>query len=155
MIGTVRVGDLPVERAGELLTLQRAAYVAEAQRYGDLLLPPLLETLDELRSVLAEAICLGAWRDDRLAGSVRATIRDGVMHIARLVVAPDLQGLGLGRLLLAEIEARGTGVDQFALFTGHLSTRNLGLYRRNGYRETSRETVNATTTLVHLVKPAR
>ena len=38
--------------AGELLTLQRAAYVSTAQLYRDPFLPPLLETLDQV----AEAI---------------------------------------------------------------------------------------------------
>lgn len=40
--------------AGELLTLQRAAYVTEAQAHDDPCLPPLVETLDDLRSVLAD-----------------------------------------------------------------------------------------------------
>lgn len=38
--------------AGELLTLQRAAFVTEAQVYGDPRLPALTETLDELRAAL-------------------------------------------------------------------------------------------------------
>jgi hypothetical protein len=37
--------------AGEVLTLQRAAYVGEAMLY-DQFLPPLFETLDEFRAVL-------------------------------------------------------------------------------------------------------
>ncbi|WP_326603631.1 hypothetical protein [Rhodococcus sp. PD04] len=40
--------------AGQLLTLQRAAYVTEAQAHRDLELPPLTETLDELITQLVQ-----------------------------------------------------------------------------------------------------
>ena len=43
---------LGVADAGEVLTLQRAAYVTEARAHGDLDLPPLLETLAETRAAL-------------------------------------------------------------------------------------------------------
>lgn len=38
--------------AGEIMTLQRAAYVTEAQAHSDLDLPPLTQSLDELRAEL-------------------------------------------------------------------------------------------------------
>jgi hypothetical protein len=59
--------------AGEILTLQRAAYVPEAQAHGDLWLPPLTQTLQELRGELADPRVTG-WgiRDQgRLVASVR------------------------------------------------------------------------------------
>ena len=63
----VRLG---VADAGELLTLQRAAYVTEAQLHEDLRLPPLVQTLDQLRTELA-APNVAAWgvrrASDRLA----------------------------------------------------------------------------------------
>ena len=39
--------------AGEVLTLQRAAYVAEARAHGDFDLPPLTQSLAELLAELA------------------------------------------------------------------------------------------------------
>ena len=47
---TVHIGPLGPEHAGEVLTVQRAAYVTEAQRYGSPELPPLRESLDTLRA---------------------------------------------------------------------------------------------------------
>jgi hypothetical protein len=41
---------LRTDDAGEVLTLQRAAYVTEAQAHRDLLLPPLMQTFAELRA---------------------------------------------------------------------------------------------------------
>ncbi|WP_350246446.1 hypothetical protein RBB84_18830 [Rhodococcus sp. D-6] len=60
--------------AGQLLTLQRAAYVAEAQAHRDLELPPLTETLDELITELVQpAVTALGIRDDtgRLIAAVR------------------------------------------------------------------------------------
>lgn len=38
--------------AGELLTVQRAAYLAEGERYGTFRIPPLTETPDEVRAAI-------------------------------------------------------------------------------------------------------
>ena len=40
--------------AGEVLTLQRAAFVQEAQIYGSTDMPPLTQTLEELEAELVE-----------------------------------------------------------------------------------------------------
>ena len=47
----VRLG---AEDAGEVLTLQRAAYVTEAQAHDDLNLPPLRQSLAEVAAELAD-----------------------------------------------------------------------------------------------------
>ncbi len=51
------------------------------------------------------------------------------------MVAPDLQGRGLGRLLLRAIEdAAPDDVTGFVLFTGAGSERNIAMYKKAGYR---------------------
>ena len=137
---------LTARDAGEVLTLQRAAYVGEAMIY-DQFLPPLFETLDEVREVLDGDIEVLGIRDaGRLIGMVRVK-PDG--EIARLAVAPDRQHEGLGtRLLEAAIERGGTW-----LFTGASSEANLRLYRRHGFEETHREAVPGHE-LVYLRRPA-
>ena len=151
---TVDLVPLPPGAAGELLTLQRAAYVTEAQLYDDVRLPALVQTLDDLVHELAASTCVAAVAGARLVGAVRTRERDGVLHIGRLVVAPDRQGQGIGtRLLLAAEQA--TGLPRATLFTGARSTANLRLYRRHGYVERSREQVRPGLELVHLVKELR
>ena len=151
---TVDLVPLPAGAAGELLTLQRAAYVTEAQLYDDVRLPALVQTLDELVGELAVSTCLAAVAGTRLVGAVRARERDGVLHVGRLVVAPDLQGQGIGtRLLLAAEQA--TELPRAALFTGARSTANLRLYGRHGYVESHREQVRPGLELVHLAKELR
>lgn len=138
--------------AGEVLTLQRAAYASEAQLYGDPHLPALTQTLDELTAELQQP-GLGLRIAGRLVGAVRWTVADGIAHIGRLTIAPDMQGRGLGTRLLRGAEA-ASGADRFELFTGHLSTGNIRLYEREGYRVSRTEPLHAGVELVYLVKDA-
>ncbi|MFC4585616.1 GNAT family N-acetyltransferase [Sphaerisporangium corydalis] len=143
------------EDAGEILTLQRAAYVTEAQLYGDPFIGPLVESLDRMRATIGSATVLKALDGDRVVGAVRGQTADRTGIIGRLVVAPDQQGRGIGTALIQAVEKELAQVaDVFDLFTGHLSEGNLRLYRRLGYRETSRERVHDHLTLVHMRKPA-
>ena len=150
---TLQISPAADGDAGELLTVQRAAFVTEAQLYGSPWLPALTETLAELQAAVTGGPALTARLGTRLVGAVRAREADGVLHVGRLVVAPDLQGLGIGgRLLVAVEQAAGPDVRTAALFTGHRSAGNLRLYARAGYLEQRRERVDAELTFVHLVK---
>ena len=67
------------------------------------------------------------------------------------MVAPDLQGRGLGRRLLAHAEAAAPATaTTFRLFTGAKSARNLVIYRAAGYRKTRTVTVSETLRIVQL-----
>lgn len=137
--------------AGEVMTVQRAAFVSEAQAYADPSLPPLVETLDQVERAIAEGEVLVARLGGRLVGAVRRVVVDGEVRIGRLVVVPDLQGRGIGSLLLAAAEEM-PGATSAALFTGHRSAANLGLYLRRGYREYDRRQASGTVDLVYLRK---
>ena len=150
----VPIAPLPPTSTGELLTLQRAAYVTEAQLYDDVRLPALVQTLDELAHELARSNCLTALAGSRLVGAVRTHERDGVLHVGRLAVVPDLQGRGIGTRLLLAAE-QSTPLPRATLFTGARSTANLRLYRRHGYVDAHRETVPPGLKVVHLVKELR
>ena len=149
----VRIERADVRDAGEILTVQRAAYITEAQLHGDPFLPPLVESLDHVRTMIADSIVLKASVGTRLAGAVRGRFNDRTCLIGRLVVAPDLQGRGIGGALMRALEEEATAhADACVLFTGHLSDANLRLYRRLGYAETHRERVADHLMLVHMRK---
>jgi ribosomal protein S18 acetylase RimI-like enzyme len=50
-----------------------------------------------------------------------------------LVVHPDLQGRGIGSMLLKHIEASFPDASKYELFTGSRSEDNIRLYQRHGY----------------------
>jgi ribosomal protein S18 acetylase RimI-like enzyme len=139
--------------AGEILTLQRAAFVREARLYDDAHLPPLEESLGSIETAIRAELVLVGRRDGRLVAAGRETVRDGMGDVGRLAVAPDLRGKGIGRRLLAELEAAcGPEVHAFELFTGEHSEANLHLYRSAGYRDVRAEPLDSGVALLHLRK---
>jgi len=122
--------------AAEILTLTRACWVEEYARYG--LFGAGTATVEEA------AAELGQWRTwtIRAAGRLVASVRarpdpdaPTTWQIGRLMVAPDLQGRGLGKALLAFAEGQApSGTAAYWLNTGAASARNLRIYRKAGYR---------------------
>jgi tRNA (guanine37-N1)-methyltransferase len=121
--------------AAELYVLQLACWVQEMHDNPGVEIPALNETIDDLLAWLPDWTVLVLRRAGRLVGAARAR-RDGdAWDIGRLMVAPDLQGQGLGRFLLTEIEAVAPAdVTSYSLFTGAGSQRNQRMYKRAGYR---------------------
>jgi GNAT superfamily N-acetyltransferase len=126
--------------AGEVMTLQRAAFVQEALIYGTPEMPPLTQALEEVESELHENIGCVALDGPRMVGAVRARLDGSLLLVGRIAIAPDRAGEGIGTTLLAAVERRGAeaGATEAELFTGSLSEANLRLYEREGYVETER-----------------
>ena len=153
----ITIAEAQPDDAGELLTLQRAAFLHDAQLYGDPFLPSLVQTVDDLRAeILArDRIVIVARIGARVVGSVRSHQIDRTAHITRLMTAPDLEGHGIGGRLLADIEQRLMAqVDRFQLGTGAESTDNIAMYARRGYVECERRTDPAGIVIVMMTKPA-
>ena len=85
-------------------------------------------SLDEWTTFVARA-------GGRLVGSSRGRAEGDVWDVGRVMVAPDLQGRGLGRYLLTLIEdAAPAEVTSYQLFTGAGSVDNIRMYKKAGYR---------------------
>ena len=130
--------------AGEILTLQRAAFLADAQIYGDPFMPSLTQSTHEIALQIDDpaVVVLVGRRGPRLVGSVRAHVRGDTAHIGRLMTAPDLQGEGIGHRLMAEIESR-LGSHTIELETGAESDANIRFYERRGYHVVGRPTLES------------
>lgn len=139
-MSTARIRPITVDDAGEVLTLQRAAFVQEALIYDAVDMPPLTQTLDEVRAELEDNLGCVALDGERMVGCVRARVDGDLLLIGRIAIAPDQQGAGLGTALLSAVEERGreAGATTAELFTGSLSEANLRLYEREGYEESER-----------------
>jgi GNAT superfamily N-acetyltransferase len=140
--------------AGEALTVQRAAFLAEAQLYATTDIPPLLESLDEVRQEIETTYSLGAFRASRLVGAIRLTVDGPVGWISRVAVAPDEQGRGIASALLRTVEQDAPPtVREFRLVAGFKSEGNRAMYERRGYHEISRTVDSADIELVVMSKP--
>ena len=126
--------------AGELLTLQRAAFVTEGRLNGSFEIPPLTETLADMQASLGTGTVLVARLRGRLVASVRGEERpDRRWYVGRLMVVPDRQRQGIGSLLMDAIEALAPpGTEAISLLTGAASAATLGYYRRRGYVDVER-----------------
>jgi tRNA (guanine37-N1)-methyltransferase len=154
--GLVEVLPAAEADAGEIHTLQRAAYLQEAQTYGELAIPPLIEPLDATIGRIRDDVMWKAVAGTRIVGAVHVAVAGEVARIGRLMVAPDWQGRGVGTRLLRVAERTAPpDVTTYELFTGVRSEGNLRLYQRAGYREQRREQQTAKVELVHLAKRRR
>lgn len=129
------IRDIRTDDAGQVLTIQRAAFASEALIYGDPDMPALTQTLEEVEAELVDNLGCVAVEGDRIVGAARARIDGDLLLIGRIAIAPDQQGGGIGSRLLAAVEERGraAGATEAELFTGPLSEANQRLYEREGY----------------------
>ncbi len=116
----------------EILDLQKLAYQSEAIIYNDFSIAPLIQILKELQDEAKKGVILKAVENERIIGSVRAYESGGTCFIGKLIVHPDYQNRGIGRMLMREIE-KCYKVDRYELFTGYLSRKNISLYEKLGY----------------------
>ena len=147
-----RVGRASPADAPAILGLQKLAYQSEARLYDDWTLPPLTQTLENLREEFAASVVLKATDGASLVGSVRAREANGLCQIGRLIVSPEQQGQGVGTMLMRHIEAEFPRARVFELFTGSRSEGNLRLYQRLGYSRTREKILSPTITLEFLEK---
>lgn len=141
-----------IEDAASLLELQKLAYCSEAIIYSAFSIPPLLQTLDDLKDEFAAKTILKAVLNENLVGSVRAWESGGTCHVERLIVHPDFQGHGIGTKLMQEIEIYFPKTKRFELFTGHKSEANIRLYRKRGYQVFKHQCINKNLSFVYMVK---
>ena len=118
----------------QILDLQYLAYRSEAELLNDFRIPPLLQTLQELRAEFETGVVLKATDGcGRIVGSVRAHTDGCALFIGKLIVHPQRQGNGIGTEMLESIEKEYPPMRR-ELFTSCKSVKNLALYRRQGYR---------------------
>ncbi|GAA1921387.1 tRNA (guanosine(37)-N1)-methyltransferase TrmD [Nocardioides hwasunensis] len=128
--------------AGELYTLQRACWLQELQANPGVVIPALDESLDDVRRGLGEwtVRVVREPSSGRLVGAVRGRLDThvdpaGEWDIGRVMVAPDLQGRGLGRALLELVQDLAPpDVATYVLFTGAGSLDNQRMYKKAGFR---------------------
>ena len=130
----------------ELWTVQRLAYAVEAEIIGFDGIPPLHESLDELRA--CDETFLGLYDEEGLAGAVSYQLDGSTVDICRLVVHPRAHRRGIASKLL---DALPDGPQTVS--TGSKNEPALALYRKRGFVEVGEREVAPGVSLTDLSRP--
>ncbi len=141
MLTTATPSDIPA-----LLHLVNSAYRGEPSRRGwtteaDFLAGDIRTDADDLAALMArpEAVILKiADEEGRLVGCVFLEKRGDRLYLGMLSVLPELQGQGIGKVLLRGAEERAVRLGCRAVYMRVLTPRHelLAWYERHGYRPT-------------------
>lgn len=135
-----------------ILRLQYLAYHSEAELLNQYSIPPLVQTLADVKQEYHNGRILKAVEDDgEIIGSVRGYIRNGTLYIGKLIVHPSYQGKGLGKQLLTAIEQEYPDL-RYELFTSSKSERNLKFYEHMGYLRYQEKIISSNLIFVYLEK---
>jgi ribosomal protein S18 acetylase RimI-like enzyme len=122
-----------MEDAYEILTLQKLAYISEAEILGDYTIQPLTQSLDSLVNEFDHNLILKYVSEGKIIGSIRANEEKGTCYISKLMVHPNHQNKGIGKALVREIENVFSSV-RYELFTSSQSIKNVSFYEKLGFR---------------------
>ncbi len=138
--GEIEITAAREEDLGEILDLQKRAFVTEVLAHGNHDIEPLKQTYEDILADFATHKFLKAVRGGsggsggKIVGSVKYRAFDDRVWLGKLIVDIECRGRGLGRRLLAAVEALNPGAGKFQLFTAASSSHNIRLYESAGYR---------------------
>ncbi|GGY94267.1 GNAT family N-acetyltransferase [Streptomyces poonensis] len=114
-----------------LWDLQRASYTIEARLIGFDGIPPLHESLEQLRA--CDESFLGVRDESRLVGAVSwSRLPNGALDICRLVVHPVAHRRGVATALLDALDSIEPA-ELTVVSTGTANLPAVALYRRRGF----------------------
>jgi len=124
------------EDAGALRALVRAAYARYVPRLGREPAP----MMDDYAARIAAGQAWILEEDGTPLGALILEDEPGALLLYNIAVAPESQGKGVGRRLIAftEAEARRRGYALLRLYTNELMVENVAMYPRLGFTETHR-----------------
>lgn len=123
-----------IEDVPELLDLQYKAFRPVAESLDWLDVPNLTETVEHALGEFPKYTTLKMLSDDeKIIGSVRGRVEDDSLYIGRLMVLPEFQKNGYGRILLRKIQSI-LPHDRAWLDTSGDIPQTVSFYEREGFR---------------------
>lgn len=123
------IDDVP-----ELMVLHDKAFFVIAAEVNWLDAPGLKESLEQAREDFPKYVTLKMLSNEgNIVGSVRGRVEDGSLYIGRLMVLPECQGKGYGKILFREIQ-KVMPHNRVWLFTCGEVQRTVSFYEREGFR---------------------
>lgn len=138
----------------EILALQYLAFESEAALFGRRDIPPLVQTISDLKEEFRNnTTFLKLVVDNIIVSSVRIhfdRLKDTVF-VGKLMTHPEYRGRGFGTLMLREIENLFPH-KRYELFTSTKSIKNIRLYENVGYKAFTKKAVEKDLELVFMEK---
>jgi len=123
-----------IQDVPEILDLQYKAFRPVAESLNWLDAPTLTETVEHARGEFLKYTTLKMLSDDgKIIGTVRGRVDDGSLFIGRLMVLPEFQKNGYGRILLHEIQSF-LPHNRAWLDTSGDVPQTVSFYEREGFR---------------------
>jgi len=99
---------------------------------------------DDYTALVAQGLVQVLEDQGRVCGLLVLIAQPDALLLDNIAIAPEAQGRGFGRLLLAAAEhaARSAGLPVIRLYTNVAMTENIAIYSRHGYAETGRRIEN-------------
>ncbi|ULT59082.1 GNAT family N-acetyltransferase [Neobacillus drentensis] len=119
----------------DVFELQRASYIIEAQLIHYYDIPPLLETMAELKE--CGETFLGYYEGENLAGAISYTIEKDELTICRMVVHPSQFRKGIAEKLLTRVEEQNPDISVLSVSTGKDNPPAKNLYLKHGFNHVS------------------
>jgi ribosomal protein S18 acetylase RimI-like enzyme len=149
---TIRPIDIADPAAAlRVLALQRLSYSLEADLLGRDDMPPLQESVEDLRA--CGETFLGRFAADTLCGAIAYRVIDGTLDLHRVMVHPHFLRRGIASSLIAFVEAQEARARRTLVATGSGNTPARRLYARLGFRETGEREVAPGLWIVAFEKP--
>ena len=117
--------------AGQIWRLQHAAYAVEAELIGFLAIPPLMDTIETIRT--CGETFFGILSDDEIVAAIACEFEGTQVRISRMMVHPDYFRRGLARRLIQHVEKQYPNTDTFTVSTGSKNEPAIRLYESMGY----------------------
>jgi ribosomal protein S18 acetylase RimI-like enzyme len=142
-----------VSDAEEILALQKLAFQNETNVYPLSTIPPLTQTLEEIKAKFKVKTFFKAISDGKIVGSIRAYREGNICYPEKLIVHPSFWNLGIGTKLMQEMEKYYIGrVAKFRISTDPKNERNMRLYQKFGYRIFKTRKISDSESFVYLEK---
>ncbi len=137
------IGVASPEDLEKIWLLQKRSFTPVARLLCDNQIPPLTESFPDFTQSVAGKLLLKYTISGKIVGSVRAYIdENNYCQIGKLITDPDYQQQGIGKSLMAAVEAYFNRCKGYALFTGTITPHTAALYSKLGYRETGRNSID-------------
>ena len=123
----------------KILALQKRAFGPVAADVG-VEIPPMVQTYEEISGEYEKRLFIKYTQDGHIVGSVRGYLDDeNKCQVCRLIVAPEYQNQGIGKILMRALEEVFPASEGYALFTGseRYNDKTIAFYKRLGYLVTS------------------